>query len=696
MFDRHGEVFSAVDGEEGVYFRGVRHLSRFELTFGIVRPLLLSSTITHENQLLSVELTNPDFECGLGKVLPRGSIHLQKSIFLCNGACHVRLQLRNFRPEKVGFPLALHLGADFRDIFEVRGHKRARRGELREPAGAPGQLLYTYLGLDGIERGTSVSWATAGDCELSPGSQPLDFELTLGACTAELYLCLDLFSGEEPARPPAGDARSRYSTAWASLRVGREEALAADAHVTTSSEPFNAWLARSRADLHLMITSTPHSPYPYAGVPWFSAPFGRDGLLTAFQTLWVNPGIARGVLRFLARTQATALEPARDAEPVKILHESRHGEMANLGEIPYARYYGSVDSTPLFVALAGEYLRATADLSFVRSIWENVLAAMAWIDTYGDPDGDGFVEFARHSKNGLAVQGWKDSHDSVFHADGTDAAAPVALCEVQGYVYLALLAAAEIAGKLGRSDLASAWRERAAVLKRAFNAKFWCEELGTFALALDGAKRQCKVRTSNPGHCLFAGIVDEARAPCVAAALLEERSFCGWGIRTVAEGECRYNPMSYHNGSVWPHDTALSAMGLARYGFRPASLRLLGGLFELSRHMDLNRLPELFCGFAQQPGQGPTLYPLSGAPQAWAAGAVFQLLQACLGLRLDAEAGQVVFEEPELPSGLSTLRIEGLRLGALGTADVELIRHEKHTGLHVLRCDPGIRIVSLR
>lgn len=696
MFDRHGEVFSAVDGEEGIYYRGVRHVSRFELTFGLVRPLLLSSTITHENQLLCVELTNPDFECGGGRVLPRGSIHVRKTVFLHHGACHARLQLRNFMREEVTLPLSLHVGADFRDIFEIRGHKRARRGELRPPSPAACGLDFSYLGLDGVERSTRVAIETAGDCVTAEAESPLDLSLRLGEGAAELHLCFELLTGEAPAALPEGGPKARYEAAWAALRTEREEGTAADARVTSSCEPFNAWVQRSRADLHLMLTNTPYGPYPYAGVPWFSAPFGRDGIITALQTLWVNPQIARGVLRFLARTQATEQCAARDAEPGKILHESRHGEMANLGEIPFARYYGSVDSTPLFVTLAGEYLRATGDAAFVRSIWENILAAMAWIETSGDADGDGFLEFARRSANGLAVQGWKDSHDSVFHADGSDAHAPVALCEVQGYAYQAFRAAARIAASVGRAELAGPWREKAEKLKAAFNERFWCEELGTFALALDGAKRPCRVRTSNPGHCLFSGIVDEAKAPLVAAALLHERTFCGWGLRTVAEGEARYNPMSYHNGSVWPHDTALAAAGLARYGQRGACLHLLSGMLELSRHMDLNRLPELLCGFERRPGQGPTLYPLSCAPQAWAAGAVFQLLQASLGLRLDAGAGQVVFDEPELPAELGSLRIEGLRLGALGSADLELVRHGKNVGLHVLRCDAGLKIICQR
>src|SRR4029077_6012421 len=370
---------------------------------------------------------------------------------------------------------------------------------------------------------------------------------------------------------------------YRSLRAARRALRRSSGRATSldsSNSLFNEMARRSVSDLYTLLTDTEFGPYPFAGIPWFSTPFGRDGLLTALFTLWVDPVIAQGVLRFLAATQATAVDPERDAEPGKILHEMRDGEMARLGEVPFSRYYGSIDATPLFILLTGEYFKRTGDLATVRALWPHVQAALHWIDGYGDPDGDGFVEYHRKNADGLINQGWKDSHDAIFHEDGRMAEGPIALCEVQGYVYAAKRHASALAASLGDPEASTTLLRQAEALQEKFETSFWCEDLSTYALALDGAKKPCRVIASNAGHALFTAIADPERARRVAKTLLDGGFFSGLGVRTAAVSAARYNPMSYHNGSVWPHDNALIALGLARYGLKTEVLKIFRGLFE--------------------------------------------------------------------------------------------------------------------
>jgi len=492
------------------------------------------------------------------------------------------------------------------------------------------------------------------------------------------------------------DVKPHYESVIQQAASALERTRAQEPQIFTDNEQFNDWVNRSLADLHMMRTETNYGPYPYAGVPWFSTVFGRDGIITALQCLWFDPTVARGVLAYLAANQAAAEKAEQDAQPGKILHEFRDDEMAVLDEVPFRRYYGSIDATPLFVMLAGAYYRRTGDRGFVESIWPNVHRALEWIDRYGDSDGDGFVEYSRTSKHGLVHQGWKDSQDSVFHSDGTLAEAPIALCEVQSYVYAAKLAASELAALLGDDTFAQDLQKQAETLRHRFEEIFWCEELSTYALALDGSKRPCRVRTSNAGHCLFAGIAMEDHAQRVASTLTDETSFSGWGIRTVASSEARYNPMSYHNGSIWPHDNSLIAAGFARYDLKRSAAMVLAGLMDASIFFDLHRLPELFCGFPRRPGESPTLYPVACAPQAWASGAVFLLLQSCLGLEVLAPERKLVFSKPFLPQFLPQVSIRDLKVAG-ASVDLLLTRHKKgDVGVIVLRRNGALEVVVLK
>jgi glycogen debranching enzyme len=409
------------------------------------------------------------------------------------------------------------------------------------------------------------------------------------------------------------------------------------------------------------------------------------------QMLWCNPGMARGVLRRLASHQAKAVDPQADAQPGKILHEMRAGEMAELREVPFGLYYGSVDATPLFAMLAGLYAQRTGDDETIARLWPEIEAALAWIDGAGYPDRDGFVEYRRATDQGLANQGWKDSHDAIFHADGRTAEGYIALAEVQAYVFAAKRAIAGCARRLGRVAEADRLERQAAELAVRFDEAFWCADTGSFALALDGDKRPCQVRTSNAGHALFCGIARPERAAAVAEALMDPRSFSGWGIRTVSKSEARYNPMSYHNGSIWPHDNAIIALGLAGYGLKSAANKIFAGLFEAATYMDMRRLPELFCGFQRQRGRGPTLYPVACSPQAWASATPFALLQASLGLEFDPQNAEIRLRNPTLPAFLDEVLLRNLQLGT-AKVDLEIRRHRGEISLDVRRTEGKVRV----
>jgi glycogen debranching enzyme len=685
VFDQYGNIQPYWSGEQGLFHQDTRYLSKSELRICGVRPMLLSSTVRNDNILLSVDLTNPDLTLSSGVLLPGGAVHIYRGKFIAGKGCFEKITVHNFGLTAVDLELTFTFGADFFDIFEVRGHARKRRGSPMPPELFNNSIILSYRGLDNVVRRTHIQ------CSFSPSSVS-ESEITVPISLEpqqDLVLGLAVMCESDGITEAAPDPEHTLTI----LSAERSKGPLGHVDIYTSNEQFNDWVNRSQADLQMLVSKTALGPYPYAGVPWFGTVFGRDGIITALEVLWIAPGLAKGVLSYLAGTQATIHDVHRDSEPGKILHETRQGEMALLGEVPFGRYYGSVDSTPLFVLLAGAYYERTRDRHFLRAIWPNIEAALNWIGHFGDADGDGFVEYARHLESGLLQQGWKDSQDSVFHADGQIARGPIALCEVQAYVYAAKTRIATVAEALGFTDKAERLRSEAEELRTRFENAFWSDDISMYALALDGEKRQCRVRSSNAGQCLFSGIASPPHARQTRDALLSCSLFSGWGVRTLAVHEKRYNPMSYHNGSVWPHDNALIAFGDRCSRDKKLAMQILSGLLDLSIFTDLHRLPELICGFPRRPAKGPTLYPVACSPQAWASGAVFLILQSCLGLHIDAHRSRIYLNHTCLPEALPSVQIRNIHVGD-ASVDLGFERHAQAVAVNILRRQGDVEVIA--
>ncbi|HYF68020.1 MAG TPA: amylo-alpha-1,6-glucosidase [Ohtaekwangia sp.] len=676
VFDRWGDTKQIGTKVQGIYHEGTRFLSDLEFRMNGQRPVLLSSTIRSENEIFSIDLTNPTIKLDNGLLIEKGVIHIGRSKFLQEGICYESIILHNYDVRPYTLNASFNFKSDFSDIFEVRGIKRKLRGEVLPPEiSNDGHLKLAYIGLDHIKRTTWIRFE-AGREWIEGSSIVYPIRLEPGE-RHEIRYTLQFQVGDNDFAPDNHLEAFRY------IQKMRDEGKEKLAEITSGNEEFTNWINRSKFDLLSLLRHTPYGFYPYAGVPWYNTPFGRDGIITAMEALWIAPDIAKGVLLFLAANQAREHDAFRDAEPGKILHEARGGEMAALNEVPFRQYYGTIDATPLYISLAGQYYKRTADKETIKKIWESINLALHWIEAYGDIDKDGFVEYEQKQESGLFNQGWKDSHDCISHEDGRIAQPSIALCEVQGYVYEAYLQTAYLADMMGEPDKVRTYKTKAKNLKKRFNDVFWDKELGCYVLALDHEKNPCRVRSSNAGQCLFTGIVASNKAAKLVETMMQSDMFSGWGIRTLSSTSARYNPMSYHNGSVWPHDSAMVAAGMAKYGFVKESMRVMEGLFNASLFIDLKRMPELFCGFPWRPGEAPTSYPVACIPQAWSVASVFLLLQSCLQLTIDAPNKKLVFNDPHLPEYLDRVVVKNLQVPD-GAFELEFNRHVWDVGIHTL------------
>jgi glycogen debranching enzyme len=617
--------------------------------------------------------------------LEENTIHILRSQILRNGMYCEEINVSNYGEKSSHFDLSITFNADFKDIFEIRGIERKVELQKPELRTTKNKIIFTYKGLDNIHRRTEIIFRKQEDYDIYTNTIRFHFSMKPNESQKISYMIYFISEEEFISNEEVEKNHIEYlEDIKVLIKRDFEKTRSLFTKITTSNEQFNHWLNRSRADLQSLLTQTVHGKYPYAGVPWYNTAFGRDGIITAMEVLWIAPEIARDTLHFLAEMQAEKIIPEKDAEPGKIMHELRTGEMANTGEIPFKEYYGTIDATPLFIMLAGMYYERTADIVTIEKIWPNIKAAIEWINVYGDIDKDGFVEYKHKAENGLTNQGWKDSHDSIMYEDGAFCKPPIALSEVQGYVYAAKKYASFLADVMEERDYAENILKEAMELKQKFNDIFWDDGLESYVLALDADKNSCRVLSSNPGHCLFTEIVKKKNAGKLVESLFSKELFSGWGIRTLGAKEKRYNPMSYHNGSIWPHDNALIAYGLSKYGFRKESLQIMQSLFEASLFIDLQRLPELFCGFDRRKNEGPTAYPVACSPQAWAVGAVFLLMQSCLRIQIDALNKMLVFDKPILPDYIDYVCVSGLQLHE-DSCEFEMRRHKNDVGFNVIK-----------
>jgi glycogen debranching enzyme len=684
--DLEGNLDHGGDYGLGLYTADTRFLSYFRLTVNGRDPVLLSSS-SERGYMSHVDLTNPDLYDGDLLTVPQQTLNIRR-IRAIRDRLFERVRVKNYNAFAVSLDLEFGFGADFADIFEVRGMARESVTEPLQPTVEAGVVEFPYEGRDGIRRTTRIEFGAQPDrISTEDGIVTVVFRMHLAPYQTKL-VGLSVDPIVEDDRTTAVD----FDHAVHDLRRSYEEWERGSTQVVTDNELYNQLLDRSLRDLRALQTRVDGGSVLAAGIPWYVTVFGRDSLIASHQLLMVNPDTARGALELLAAKQGAEVDDWRDEQPGKILHEIRYGELARAGIVPHTPYFGSVDSTPWFLILLAQYFRWTGDVAFALDLLPAAERALEWIDRFGDLDGDGFVEYLCRSTGGIRNQGWKDSADSVVHADGRLAEPPIALAEVQGYVYLAKQRMADVFRALGRSDDAQRLDDDAERLKRRFNEAFWMEDEKFFAEALDADKRQVRTVTSNPGHGLYCGIVDEDKAVPLAKRLLSPDMFSGWGVRTMSKAAAAYNPMSYHNGSVWPHDNALIAAGLKRYGFARSTNRVATALFDAAIQADYLRLPELFCGFTRRTPNRPVSYPIACSPQAWAAGSPYLMLQAMLGISARAHQNLLTVNLPHLPTWLNTVEVRNL---AVGNSRLSLVfrREGEITSFSLLSREGDVRVV---
>ncbi|WBL14895.1 amylo-alpha-1,6-glucosidase [Sutcliffiella sp. NC1] len=664
----------------GLYTKDTRFLSKFDLKINGEAPILLHSDAA-ENYMATILLTNPHMEKDGELILWRESVQISRTRFIYDEVLYETINVKNYYPKKVAFNISVHMDVDFTDMFIVRGFQNGDVGSRQGQTIEDNTLTFHYEGADNVDRKTKISWDREAANVSEAGDVSFDFELEHSQEESVTFII----------QPQVGSAVTKEimekEEALEKLKASFHDWNDSITKVSTDVAPLQRLVDRGINDLRVLLTDLGYGKFPVAGLPWFGVPFGRDSLIAALQMLAFQPEVAKGTLYTMAQYQGTKVDPWRDEQPGKIMHEIRYGELATTNQIPFTPYYGTIDATPLFLVLLTEYVKWTGDLQIVHDLASNIERAITWINEYGDRDGDLFVEYHQESSKGIANQGWKDSGDSIVHRNGDYAKTPIALSEVQGYVYQAKMGIASIYEQLNKSDRATQLREEAKSLKEKFENEFWMDDVNFYAIALDEKKAQVGTITSNPGHVLFSEMLDEDREVKVVETLVSPKMFSGYGIRTMGEGEAGYNPMSYHDGSIWPHDNSMILLGMSKLGHQHVANTIINGLIDSAAHFEYDRLPELFCGYSSEIGKA-VKYPVACSPQAWAAGTPLVFVQTILGL-FPNSLEETITLSPVLPDGMNELTVENIKIGS-GKLSVKVI----NDSITVLENTTGFSVVQ--
>jgi glycogen debranching enzyme len=652
-----GDIYPPGSPDVGFFHDDTRFLSQLELRIGGHRTVVLSSA-TEKTFSAQIELTTGNITLRDSFDLPENTVHIRREQLLASEIFFDRMTFENFNLTPVDFTVEVLLDADFVDVFQVRGVARKEHGQYYQPVVTKDGIAFYYRGLDGVMRETLIQ-VSPTPTEIR--ERVVRWELRLEPLKrVEIDLNVTPFVEGHKSRAQVYEKDHQLRQ----RRANFERWEAASTSFETDNDVLDALLKTAVGDFHALQIPDGDQHIIAAGIPWFATIFGRDSIIAAYQSLSLNPQLAIDTLRVLARYQGKEYNDWRDEEPGKILHEYRAGEMTRHGEMPFGPYYGSIDATPLFLILLSETFNWTADEELVEELLPNAYAALEWIDKYGDLDDDGFVEYQRRSPKGLINQGWKDSWDANVHRDGTIAKTPIALCEVQGYVYDAKYRMSSLLRTFGDVKTGDRLKRESAELAKRFDRAFWVPSRGFYAMALDAEKKPLEVISSNPGHLLFTRIINKERARVVTNRLMRDDMFSGWGWRTMSREERVFNPLSYHRGSVWPHDNSIIAHGMAVNDIREGALRILTSLYQAASNFRDYRLPELFCGVQRREYDEPVHYPVSCSPQAWASGAMFLILCSVLGMHPSAPRKELNIINPQLPEWMDHLRIRNLRIGA--------------------------------